>query len=744
MAEQSGATQARDDDRAPACDYDPLSVVGLGGSAGSITALKTFFEAMPTDSGLAFVVVLHLPPGHESTLAELLQRATAMPVTQVSRAVRIESDHVYVIPPRYALKVEDGMLELQEMPADPGRHVAVDLFFATLADTYGPHSAAVVLSGADGDGAIGIKRVKERGGLTIAQDPEESEHAGMPRASIATGMVDWVLPAREIPRRLLDYFNLEDKRRLPPESINIDELGHAKSDMQMRLWLSAIVTASSDAIISFSLDGSILSWNGGAERIFGHKAGEAVGKHLSILAAGNASDQQALVARIASAQAIENHETVRRRRDGSELHVSISISPIRDESGKVIAGTAVVRDITESKRSADALVRALADTEKARADLLAADAAKDRFLAVLSHELRNPLASIDSASGLMTAPDARAEDVRDAARVVQRQARGMKMLLDDLQDVSRMKLGRLELKRSRVRLSAIVGNALETTKSLLQEAGHTLNLDMPPGDIELDGDAARLGQVLSNLLANAIRYTPWGGTIAVGAKLVAGELEMTVKDSGMGMDPAEIESMFEMFTQGASGKDRAQGLGIGLALVKSLVEMHGGRVSAQSAGPGKGSEFRVVLPGAVASARAPADSGNARDAKPATCRRGLVVVADDNEDAGWGMAKMLELSGFGTVRVTSGTEALKVIELRRPDAAVIDIGMPDLIGHEVARRVRAADWGRKIVLVAATGWGQEADEREAAAAGFDAHMTKPVDARKLVAVLDSLLAARRR
>jgi two-component system CheB/CheR fusion protein len=178
--------------------------------------------------------------------------------------------------------------------------------------------------------------------------------------------------------------------------------------------------------------------------------------------------------------------------------------------------------------------------------------------------------------------------------------------------------------------------------------------------------------------------------------------------------------------------------------VKSLVEMHGGRVSARSAGPGQGSEFRVVLPGAAAVAGEPAEKGKARDAKTAANKRGLVVVADDNEDAAWGMARLLELCGFETLRASSGTEALKTIEEHRPDAAVIDIGMPDLIGHEVARRARAAEWGRKMVLVAATGWVQEADEREAAAAGFDAHMTKPVDARELAAVLVSLIAAKRR
>jgi two-component system CheB/CheR fusion protein len=280
---------------------------------------------------------------------------------------------------------------------------------------------------------------------------------------------------------------------------------------------------------------------------------------------------------------------------------------------------------------------------------------------------------------------------------------------------------------------------------MLADAGHSLTVDVPPGDVELEGDALRLSQVLSNLLVNAIRYTPRGGKLTVRARLLDGRLELAVHDTGMGMDPSRIESMFEMFTQGEAGADSTQGLGIGLALVKSLVDLHGGQVSAHSDGPGKGSEFHVVLPGAVAVAALPAAMParapiRTLDAKK---RRGFVLVADDNGDAGWGMAKLLEIAGFETTRVTNGENALQAMGQHRFDAAVIDIGMPDISGHEVARRARATDWGKKMVLIAATGWGQASDEREATQAGFDAHLTKPVDARKLGVLLDELLASRR-
>ena len=214
-AEQDGAPML--DDTVPSQSREMLPVVGLGGSAGGIQALTAFFDAVPPDPGVAFVVILHLSPEHESTLAELLQRHTAMPVLQVQGAMETRANTVYVIPPGRALRMLRGRLELGDLRRSRSGRAAVDLFYRSLADTHGPHAVAVVLSGADSDGAVGLKRIKERGGLTIAQDPDEAEHGGMPRAAIATGMVDWVLPAAEMPRRLLDYIALEDHLKLPPE-----------------------------------------------------------------------------------------------------------------------------------------------------------------------------------------------------------------------------------------------------------------------------------------------------------------------------------------------------------------------------------------------------------------------------------------------------------------------------------------------------------------------------------------------
>jgi two-component system, chemotaxis family, CheB/CheR fusion protein len=1532
MADQTG------DNAIPTRGYQLAPLVGLGGSAGSIPALKSFFENSPADSGQAFVVVLHLAPEHVSTLAEILQNSTKMPVKQVTERQRVEPNHVYVIPPRKALRAVDSHLVLSDDPLSPrGRHVAVDLFFRTLADTYGPHAAAVVLSGADSDGAIGIKRIKERGGLTVAQDPSEAEHASMPRAAIATNMVDWVLPAAEMPARLKQYFALEKQLQLPPEtetpqsraeeraksmgdpaeahlkdvigllrtrtgrdfsvykratvvrriarrmqvngvqdlaaylgclrttpgeagallqdllisvtnffrdadcfsaleahlgdlfegkgpsdtirvwvpacatgeeayslaimladkareidappviqvfatdldeeairaaregsyptiieadvseerlrryfakelrgykvrreiremvlfaqhdllkdspfsrldliscrnlliylnrdaqhrvfeifhfallpqgrlflgssesaedvstlfavvdkkyrifmqrplpraalpvlasgpsslalsldekknlglapvalpaaafdrgllapvaahgategrpaswgemhfkllealappsvlvdaeheirhlspsagrflqfsggepsrnllkavlpslrielraalyqaaqvkatsevlvspvelggentevalrvspakdigsdlymvvfnarplggqppseasqperigadpvarhldrelerlkahlrdtveqyeasteelkasneelqamneelrsateeletsreelqSINeelttvnqelkgkVDELGHSNSDMQnlmdataiatvfldrdlritrytpsavtlfnlistdlgrplsdlatrldypelsedakrvldrlvpierevglpdgkwflsrllpyrtvddriagvvvsfiditerkqaeeVRLWLSAVVASSTDAIISFSMDHTVLSWNAGAERIFGYGANDAIGQPLSMLAPGSADEQERIIRQLRRDKAVANLETVWRCQDGSDIHVALSVSPIKDTHGAVIGGTAIARDITQQRKAAEALriseerlrltvenatdyaifstdlarnitvwntgaqrvlgyaesevlgrsadiifteadrtagapaqeaqtalgegraaddreherkdgsrfwasgvmmlmrdangqavgfvkilrdqtadreakqalersqadlVRALAENEAARAELQAADVAKDRFLAVLSHELRNPLASIDSAAALMLTAQLPSGDREAAAKVVKRQAGVMKVLLDDLLDVARLKLGRLELHREKVRLGNVVEAALETIRPMLETMGHRLEVDLPSYPVEIDADPLRLTQVISNLLSNSIKYTGPGGSIALKARVVGRDAVLTVADNGVGMEPAQILSMFEMFTQAQSVADRSHGLGIGLALVKSIVEMHGGKIEAFSAGPGEGSEFRVTLPGArgvdaADSAAAPAAPSATAIPKPVK-KRGLVLIADDNVDAGWGMAKLLEIAGFTTLRVKGGIEAVKETRRQKPDVGIIDIGMPDLSGHEVARQIRQTEWGKHMVLIAATGWGQESDEREAIQAGFDAHMTKPVDLRRLSAVVDDLLSRKR-
>ncbi|WP_439519278.1 CheR family methyltransferase [Hydrogenophaga sp.] len=1520
------------DDAIPTRGYRMVPLVGMGGSAGAIPALQKFFKAVPDDSGLAFVVILHLSPEHESNLHKLLQRCTRMRVVQVTERTKVEPSTVYVIPPRKWLRAADGFLNLEEMTQPRGRHVAVDFFFRSLADTHGPHSAAIVLSGADGDGAIGIKRIKERGGLTIAQDPQEAEQSDMPQSSIATGMVDWVLPIDEMAPRLLGYYQMEARLRLPPEippsgpgglvaadpheealrgilnflrhrtgrdfscykratvlrrigrrmqvnglddlaayltclrmrpgeagallqdllisvtnffrdeesfsalaaqvpllfvpkrpnepvrvwiaacatgeeaysvamllaehcrsmeappaiqvfatdldeqaiqaareglypftidadvsedrlrrfftregrgyrvrrelremvlfahhdvlrdspfsrvdlitcrnfliyltleaqervletfhfallpggrlflgssesvdegsqlfsvidkkhrlyaqrpsprpprhvpaglstlalgvnaqtrnagtslaaspafvnpplqttrlpkgmegrhqtwgelhlrlleelsppsvlvdaehdivhlspsagrflqysggepsrnllrmvhpdlrielraglyqaaqsqlpahmpvipvklgdetshvatrvapandlgdgmflvvfdtaskdsdaalirtdstdterdpvarqldrelerlkahlrdtveqyeasteelkasneelqamneelrsateeletsreelqSINeelstvnlelkskVDELGNTNSDLhnlmdataiatvfldrelrvtrftptavsifkliptdvgrpltdltshlqyaqlendarlvlenlaplerevgqadgswflarllpyrtiddriagivltfvniterkraeEMRLWLSAVVTASSDAIISFSLDHTILSWNGGAERIFGYSPGEAIGKPLTFLTLDGDLQDDADVEALRKGITVEHKDVMRRRKDGREIHVAITISPIRDDGGKVMAGTALARDISSSLEAAEALrsgeellrmvvenateyaifstdlqrritiwnsgaqrilgyserevlgqpadiifipedrergeaekeattalsegrsaddrfhlrkdgsrfwasgalmlmrdehgeaagfvkilrdqtaardiqealqksreesLHALASTELARQELEAADRAKDRFLAVLSHELRNPLASIASAADLLSLKGASERDRSKAGEVIVRQSQAMRTLLDDLLDISRLRLGRLIMERRPVGFTEITMSAVEMTRPLLDAAGHQLSLALPAHEIEVHGDPLRLTQVVTNLLTNAIKYTPSNGKITVSMELAGEDVALSVVDNGIGIALEEIANVFDMFTQVSSAlKHNGSGLGIGLALVREIVQLHEGRVEAISAGVGKGSSFRVLLP-VLRTTKVPALLGHSEATGPsvqsdvAGAHPAMrVLVTDDNLDAAWSVARLLELGGYEIRTASSGNEALEVADAWKPHAMLLDLGLPDKHGHEVARLVRRK-LGADIVLIAATGWGQEADVRHSLEAGFDAHLTKPINFSQLVRMLEEQLAGR--
>lgn len=525
------------------------------------------------------------------------------------------------------------------------------------------------------------------------------------------------------------------------------------SEERLRL---VVENATEYAFFSTDLERRVTIWNSGAQRLLGYSEGEVLGKSADIIftpedrAAG--APEQEMQAALREDRAADDR--LHQRKDASRFWASGALMLMRDAQGQAVGFVKILRDQTAARENQQALersqaevIRALEENEKARAELQAADAAKDRFLAVLSHELRNPLASIDSAAALMLTQDLPVADRESAAHVVKRQATAMKSLLDDLLDVSRLKLGRLRLQRETVRLSSVVEAALETTRPMLKAVGHRLKIDLPAYPIELDADPLRLGQVIANLLSNSIKYTQAGGSIVLKARMEGKQAVISVTDNGVGMDPAQIGHMFEMFTQAQPVADRSHGLGIGLALVRSIVQMHGGRIEAFSAGPGKGSEFKVSLPAKRASA------GTADLSAPALAavssaparggHRGLILIADDNVDAAWGIAKLLEMAGFATLQVKGGLDAVKETRRRKPDVGILDIGMPDLNGHEAARQIRQTEWGKQMVLIAATGWGQESDEREAIEAGFDAHMTKPVDLRKLGAVVDELLESRR-
>ena len=366
-----------------------------------------------------------------------------------------------------------------------------------------------------------------------------------------------------------------------------------------------------------------------------------------------------------------------------------------------------------------------------------ADRRKDEFLATLAHELRNPLAPIRNSVTVLRLSGA-AQPAAQVWEMMDRQVDHMVRLVDDLMEVSRITRGKIELRKDAIDLADVIAAAVEASRPLIESARHELTLALPPEPLVVEADAMRLAQVFSNLLNNAVRYTDAGGRIAVAAAREGELAVVTVSDSGIGIPPEALARVFDMFVQANARDSRAQtGLGIGLTLVRSLVEMHGGTVAARSPGVGRGSEFVVRLPLAARQASAASAASTLARGIPGLPR---VLVVDDNKDAAQSLAALLQLLG-AEVRIThDGAAALDALEPFRPSAVFLDLGMPGMDGYETARHIRARPDLEGTKIVALTGWGQESDRRRTAAAGFDHHLVKPADIASLRAVLASLSA----
>ena len=361
------------------------------------------------------------------------------------------------------------------------------------------------------------------------------------------------------------------------------------------------------------------------------------------------------------------------------------------------------------------------------------DRRKDEFLATLAHELRNPLAPIRTAAKIIASPQLAPNQLERAQTIIERQVTHMALLLDDLLDIARITQGKLTLKKTRVALSDVLDAAIEAARPKLDEKNHHLQVSLPAEVISLEVDPLRFAQILSNLLINAAKYSNPGSHVQVQATHRAGTLSISVKDDGLGLAPESITGIFAMFSQIEGAKSRSEGgLGIGLALVKGLAELHGGTVEARSAGLGHGSEFIVCVPVSAhqSALRQPAD-----DPAPTSTERRRVLIADDNRDAAESLALFLELSGHEVRIAHLGRTALSLAQTFRPNVGLLDIGMPDLSGYEVARALRLEPWATNLQLIALTGWGQDDDRRRALEAGFDHHLTKPVDPDQLSSLI---------
>jgi PAS domain S-box-containing protein len=400
-------------------------------------------------------------------------------------------------------------------------------------------------------------------------------------------------------------------------------------------------------------------------------------------------------------------------------------APVRDEDGKIGSFVAAVTDIT-ARMSAEEELR------RSKEALQETDRRKDEFIATLSHELRNPLAPIRTAAKILASPQLAPAHLQRAQTIIERQVTHMALLLDDLLDIARITQGKLQLKREPIPLIEVVDAAVEAARPMIDGKNHRLTVSLPASPITLEADPLRLSQILSNLLTNAAKYSDPGSHIEVVGSVEHDILKLAVNDDGIGIAAESIARIFDMFSQIEGVRGRSDGgLGIGLALVKGLTELHGGTVEARSRGLGHGSEFIVRLPLSTPYA---VRSTLAADPAPVPTRS-RILVADDNRDAADSLSMLLELAGHEVRVAHSGRSALSLAQAFRPDFALLDIGMPDLSGYEVAEQLRREPWGQEIQLIALTGWGQEKDRQRALQAGFNHHLTKPIDPDRLEALI---------
>jgi PAS domain S-box-containing protein len=497
---------------------------------------------------------------------------------------------------------------------------------------------------------------------------------------------------------------------------------------QARARLVAVVESSDDAIIAITPEGRITDWNAGAERLYGFSASEAIGNPVSIIIpADRMSESAHLLERINRGETIAPFETVRLRKDGTRTDVSLSMSPVKDGEGSIIGTSKIARDITQLKQTRQEREALLRSEHVAREAAEAANRAKDEFLAMLGHELRNPLHAILLGTRLLQNPNS-LEKARD---IITRQGEHMTRLIDDLLDAARVTNGRIVLNRRPLDLAQLVAECFSSLRETGQFERHTAETDFE--SVWIEGDSDRLAQVIVNLLSNAVKYTPSAGKIWVRVKADE-EAVIEVQDNGAGIASEFLPRVFDLFTRGEFGLGRSPaGLGIGLTLVQRIAELHGGRAVAASDGPGRGSTFTVRLPRVAA----PRPRTEDHDGLNQSIGPRRILLIEDNDDARESMRVLLEISGHEVYAVSDGLAGVeKALEVK-PGVILIDLGLPGLDGYEVAARIRSAPACRAAILIALTGYGQSNYRTKAENAGFHGYVVKPVD----MATLERLIAA---
>jgi PAS domain S-box-containing protein len=519
-------------------------------------------------------------------------------------------------------------------------------------------------------------------------------------------------------------------------------------------YLAAIVESSDDAIVSKDLNGIIQSFNAAAERMFGYTSAEIVGRSVLVLIPPERHGEEAVIlSRLQRGERIDHYETVRMAKDGTRIDVSLTVSPVRDASGTVVGASKIARDITERNRAAAERERLLRNERAARNEAERANRVKDDFVAMVSHELRTPLNAILGWTDLLKNKDIDVALRSHGLDVISRNARLQVQLISDLLDVSRIVSGKLGLQVTHVELNDVIRNSVEALESAATDKGITLGIHLSPDPIRTVGDPARLQQIVWNLLSNATKFTPKGGTITISLRRVDDYADITVTDTGVGIRPDFLNDLFERFRQASALTTRRHGgLGLGLSIARHLAELHGGTIRASSAGEGQGATFTVELP--IKTEETVSQTERLLDAHDADLRAGTIslngmkiLVVEDEPDTRDLIHRLLEARRATVIVAATAPEALEQLAVERPDIVISDIGLPDVDGYELIRRIRNSDEPfSNTPAIALTAFARYEDRTRALGAGFNAHVAKPVEPTELVITVGSfanLIGARR-
>ena len=511
----------------------------------------------------------------------------------------------------------------------------------------------------------------------------------------------------------------------------------AEQREQFRVTLTSIA----DAVIATDETGSIRFANGVAQALLGRTEVDLVGKPLDesmlVVDEGTRTRQPSPVARVIREGVVEEmaDQPLLLRRDGAEIPIAGSAAPRRDGGGRIVGAVLVFRDITDRRRGERERADLLERAQTARREAEAANRSKDEFLAMLGHELRNPLGAIANAAYVLDLIGGADRSSAEARQIISRQVKHVARMVDDLLDVARLTAGKIALDCRPMDLSQAVARCLDDLSSSGKTGRHRVSVNAADG-VWVNADQTRIEQIVANLVLNAVKHTPKDGTIGVTVGLADQQANIQVRDSGEGIPAESLSRIFELFEQGPQTLARpGGGLGIGLTLVRRLVEMHGGRIEAASDGVGKGSTFTVRLPALPAPNVAASATTDARDSAPH--RR--ILLIEDSQDARAMLRQYLVQLGHEVLEAEDGPTGIEAARHHRPEIAIVDIGLPGLNGYEVGRQIRTWPWGGEVLLIALTGYGQPGDQARSMDAGFDAHLVKPFDRARLASLLESHL-----